>query len=380
MPSTKDRDTGSYSDEDFMRAALQLAGKGEGWVSPNPMVGAVVVRGGKIISSGYHRRFGGPHAEVEALSRVENGLQDATLYVTLEPCCHYGKTPPCTDLILKRGLARVVVGALDPSPQVGGRGIQTLRESGIAVWVGVLEEACRKLNRTYFHWREQGLPWVTLKWAQSLDGRIATSTGHSQWITSQRSRKTVHRLRARHDAILVGIGTVLRDDPMLTVRHGRGRDPIRIILDTRLKIPFQSKVLERQPKAQPTWVATTDSADSVKARDLENMGIRILRCPEAPSGGVDIAFLLKEMADDGIASVLVEGGSKVLTSFIKSAAVQRMVCFVAPILLGSGVDVFDNLGILRVDQALRFGYGSVKRLGEDLMIDVLMRSANPNYS
>jgi diaminohydroxyphosphoribosylaminopyrimidine deaminase/5-amino-6-(5-phosphoribosylamino)uracil reductase len=372
MQSSEMKETGPFSEENFMKEAMRLAGKGEGWVSPNPMVGAVLVRGGRIISSGYHRRFGGPHAEVEALSGFKENVQDATLYVTLEPCCHYGKTPPCTELILKRRLKRVVIGVLDPSPQVAGRGVRVLRESGIAVEVGVMEEACRELNRSYFHWREQGLPWVTLKWAQSLDGKIATSTGHSQWITSQRSRKAAHRLRARHDAILIGIGTVLGDDPQLTVRHVRGRDPIRIILDTRLQIPFQSKVLERRPGEPVTWVATTDSVDTVKARDLENAGIRILRCPEDPSGGVDIAFLLKEIANEGISSVLVEGGSKVFTSFVRLGTVQRIVCFVAPIILGRGVDVIDDLGVMRVDKALRIASWSAKRSGEDLMIDALL--------
>jgi diaminohydroxyphosphoribosylaminopyrimidine deaminase/5-amino-6-(5-phosphoribosylamino)uracil reductase len=363
---------GSERDNFYMKEAIRLARRGEGWVSPNPMVGAVVVCADKIISKGYHRRFGGPHAEVEALASGREDLSDATLYVTLEPCCYQGKTPACTELILRRRLKSVVVGCLDPNPQVAGRGVAILREAGMHVRVGVLENACMELNRPFFHWMEKGRPWVTLKWAQSLDGKIATTTGHSQWITSLTSRKASHRLRATHDAVLVGIGTVLRDDPDLTVRHVKGRNPVRVILDTQLKIPFQSKVLESKKWVQGPWLAAAESGDPVKSKELERRGVRILKCSRGVTGGIDINCLLQVLANEGISSVLVEGGAKVLTSFVKARAVQRLVCFIAPVILGKGVDVFEDLGILRVDKASHLVSWKVKRSGEDLMVDALV--------
>ena len=211
------------TDETYMAKAVKLAEKGAGHTSPNPMVGAVLVLSNTIISEGYHKRFGGPHAEVETLSSVSGDLSRATLYVTLEPCCHHGKTPPCTDLIVKKKVGRVVVGVQDPNPKVGGKGIEQLKMNGIEVVSGVLEDECRDLNRAFFHWISTGRPWVTLKWAQSLDGRIATATGHSQWISSESSRKRAHRLRALNDAVLIGVGTAVSDDPELTVRLVDGK-------------------------------------------------------------------------------------------------------------------------------------------------------------
>ena len=363
---------GASLDERFMAEALRLARRGEGWVSPNPMVGAVLVRDGELVARGYHRRFGGPHAEVEALERFAGHARDATLYVTLEPCCHHGKTPPCTERILGQGVRKVVVGITDPNPQVAGRGIQRLRDGGVEVRVGCLEDECRVLNRTFFHWMEHGRPWVTLKWAQSLDGRIATSTGHSQWISSEASRRIAHRLRATHDAVLVGIETVLRDDPQLTVRHVRGRDPLRVVLDSRLRVPLHARVLERSSSDHGVWVATRGSGSLTKVSALEASGIRVVQCPRGPDNGVDLAYLLGELGRSGISSLLVEGGGTVHTAFLRSGTARRLVCFVGPMLLGKGVDAVGALGISSVHEALRFASWRVRRVGGDMVVDALL--------
>lgn len=363
---------GISAHERFLTEALGLARKGEGYVSPNPMVGAVLVRGGKVVARGYHRRFGGAHAEAEALAGQQGDLRDATLYVNLEPCCHHGKTPPCTDLIMRLGVGRVVIGTLDPNPQVAGRGVALLREAGVDVQVGVMEGACRQLNRVFFHWMESGLPWVTVKWAQSLDGRIATRIGHSQWITSERSRRMAHRLRGLHDAVLVGIGTVLADDPQLTVRLVRGRNPIRVVLDSRLQIPLESKVLRGVQRGPETWVVTTHEANRHKAIELERAGARLIQSAQGPDGEVDLRDMLSSLALLGVSSVLVEGGGRVITSFLKARLAQRLVCFVAPMILGTGRSAVRSLEIFRVEEALRLGSWRVRRVGPDLMIDAFL--------
>lgn len=359
-------------DESYMSHAIALAARGRGWVSPNPLVGAVLVRSGRVIGQGYHRRFGGPHAEVEALREATGSLRDATLYVSLEPCCHQGKTPPCTRRILEAGVGRVVVGVLDPNPLMRGKGVEELRAAGVEVRVGVLEDRCRALNRVFFHWMENGLPWVTLKWAQSLDGRIATRSGDSKWISSDLSRKRAHALRAQHDALLVGAGTVRRDDPQLTVRHVRGRDPVRVVLASDLGIPMDAKVLRLEPGDKGCWVACVEPVEHGRVRALEERGARVLICPRDQTGGVDLLFLLRELGKAGISSVLVEGGASTVTSFLRAGSVQRVVCFVAPILLGDGLGAVGNLGLERVSQAVPLGQWRVHRLGPDLMIDVVI--------
>lgn len=359
-------------DEFYMSRALALAAKGRRWVSPNPMVGAVLVRDGEVIGLGYHKRFGGPHAEVEALKGFDAGLGRATLYVTLEPCCHHGKTPPCTRRILEAGVGRVVVGVLDPNPLVRGRGVQELRRHGLEVKVGVLEERCRELNRVFFHWMEKSLPWVTLKWAQSLDGRIATRLGDSRWISSEQSRKMAHALRSEHDAVVVGASTVRTDDPSLTVRHIKGRNPLRVILASDLNIPLGAKVLDKTPGERPCWVACSEPLDPERAAALEKRGARLLVCPRGPHGGVDLTHVLRELAAEGVSSVLVEGGACTITSFLKAGLVQRVVCFVAPLLMGEGIGVVGDLGLEKVSQAVSLVGWKLKRLGRDLVVDVTL--------
>jgi diaminohydroxyphosphoribosylaminopyrimidine deaminase/5-amino-6-(5-phosphoribosylamino)uracil reductase len=357
-------------DEFYMKKALALAARGRRWVSPNPMVGAVLVKDGQVIGWGYHKIFGGPHAEVEALKHYGSCPAHATLYVNLEPCCHQGKTPPCTKRILEAGVQRVVVGVLDPNPLVRGKGVQELREHGLEVKVGVLEERCRELNRVFFYWMERSLPWVTLKWAQSLDGRIATRQGDSRWISSEQSRRMAHALRSEHDAVLVGASTVRTDDPSLTVRHIKGRNPLRVILASELNIPLDARVLDKSPGEKPCWVACSEPLDQQRAAALEKRGVRLLVCPRGSQGGVELSYLLKEMAREGISSVLVEGGARTITSFLRAGLVQRVVCFVAPVLLGEGIGVVGDLGLKKVSQAIPLLGWKLRRLGRDLVVDV----------
>jgi len=354
-------------DQSYMKAALRLARRGMGWVSPNPMVGAVIVRGEKVIARGYHRRFGGPHAEAEALSSVEGKLKGATLYVTLEPCCHYGKTPPCVDLIIEKGIGRVVIGTEDPNPLVAGKGIRKLLDHGVRVTVGVLEGPCRALNEPHFKYFETGLPLVSLKIAQSLDGRIATKNGSSQWISSPDSRRLAHRWRATHDAVMVGIGTVLSDDPSLTVRLVRGRNPRRIIVDSRLRIPVTSRVLS-DGNPSLTTVLTTPRADAKSIEDLRRLGARVIPVSPNPQGRVDLRTALRILSQEGITSVLVEGGAALATSLFRERLVDRLLIVIGPKIIGEGIDAVGDLGTANLTQALGFTIEKTSRVGPDLVV------------
>ncbi len=354
-------------DEIFMKMALRLAKRGEGWVSPNPLVGAVIVKDGRVIAQGYHRRYGGDHAEVDAIKRAREPLEGATLYVNLEPCCHWGKTPPCTDRILEAGIKRVVISNLDPNPLVSGKGKELLEGHGVSVHVGVLEQMGRQLNYAYFKYHEEGLPLVTLKWAQSLDGRIATLGGDSRWISSDRALRFAHRLRAIHDAVLVGIGTVLRDDPQLTVRFTRGRDPLKVVLDSRLRIPPSARLL-RDPAR--VILASTKRADPERVEEMRRRGAEVLLLGQER---VDLRGLLKELHRRGVQSVLVEGGSGILTSFLKEGLADRVIVILSPKLIGKGVEAIGDLGIRMVGEALRFRRVSFRRIGHDLVLEGWLR-------
>jgi diaminohydroxyphosphoribosylaminopyrimidine deaminase/5-amino-6-(5-phosphoribosylamino)uracil reductase len=355
-------------DEQFMRQALNLARRGLGKASPNPMVGAVIVKGGRVIAQGYHRLFGGDHAEVDALKHATEDVTDSTLYVTLEPCRHWGKTPPCTDAIVKSKIARVVVGMLDPFPEMRGKSIEQLNQHGIATVVGVLEAECRSLNETYLKYTTTGIPFVTLKWAQTLDGRIATSQGKSRWISSPESLKLAHKLRATHDAILVGVNTVLKDDPELTTRLVKGRNPVRVVLDSKLRIPLDSKVLANQEAAK-TLVAATTAAPKEKLTALKKMGIEVLTLPPGPASRVDLKALLKTLAQRKISSVLVEGGAEIITSFLRLGLADKIICIIAPKLMGSGTAVLGDLNITDLSQALKLTFTRVYRSGEDIVVE-----------
>lgn len=317
--------------EDWMRLAWQLASATTGQTGSNPMVGAVVVNKGKMVGIGAHLRAGTSHAEVHALRMAGDKAKGGTIYVTLEPCNHYGKTPPCTEAILKAGLRRVVVGALDPDPQVSGQGIAKLRAAGLEVITDVYGAACQQLNEAYFHHRITGRPFITLKMAMTLDGKIATHTGDSRWITNQASRQRVHELRHQHEAILVGIGTVLADDPALTARLiPGGNHPLRLIVDSQLRLPLNAQVT--QTDIAPTWVFTTEKANPEKRQQLEEKGVRVIPCGEGPH--VDLDQLLQIAGNEGLLSILVEGGSAMNAAFLHGDYVQKVIAFLAPKLLG----------------------------------------------
>ncbi len=355
-------------DATYMERALKLARRGLGYVSPNPMVGVVIVRGGRIVGEGYHRRYGGPHAEVNAIASAQGATSGATLYVTLEPCCHYGKTPPCVAAVIKAGIKRVVIGTLDPYPQMQGKSLEILREAGIETEVGVLEAACLALNEVYFHYINTGRPFVTVKFAQTLDGRIATAAGSSRWISSPPSLKLAHRLRARHDAILVGAGTVLADDPELTTRLVRGRNPLRVVLDSRLRLSLAAKVLTRQDKAR-TLVAATPAADPARLAALGEMGIEVLQVVANAAGRVDLEKLLPQLAEWQVSSVLVEGGAAVITAFLRAGLADRLVVFIAPRIIGRGIEAVGELDIAEVAGAIKIDYERVYRSGEDIVVE-----------
>lgn len=360
-------------DEDYMRLALRLAKKGLGKTSPNPMVGAVIVKDNRIIGQGYHHHFGGKHAEINAIESTTEAFRGATMYVTLEPCCHYGKTPPCVEAIIQNDIGKVVIGILDPYPSMRGRSVEILHEHGIETRVGVLEEECRSLNEAYLKYITTGVPLVTVKFAQTLDGRIATSTGNSQWISSPASQRLAHKLRTYNDAVMVGVGTVLSDNPQLTVRLVRGRNPTRIILDSRLRIPLDAKVLRNQESA-PTIVATTYGADDEKLSALRQMGIEVLVSREDEWGEVDLGHLFEILGKRGISSVLVEGGAETITSLLRLNLVDRLVVIVAPKLMGKGIEAVGELDITDVSQTLKLTFSRTYRVGEDLVIEARVES------
>jgi diaminohydroxyphosphoribosylaminopyrimidine deaminase/5-amino-6-(5-phosphoribosylamino)uracil reductase len=356
-------------EEQYMKRALALARRGLGKTSPNPLVGAVIVRDERVIGEGYHHRYGGAHAEVNALRSAQEQVIDATIYVTMEPCCRYErKVPSCLETIIESGVRRVVVGTLDPHPEVNGRGIQTLYRSGIETSMGVLEEACRKVNEMYFKYIRKGIPFVTLKFAQTLDGRIATTGGSSQWISSDASLRLAHRLRGTHDAILIGIGTLLKDDPRLTVRLARGTSPIRVIADSKLRIPLDSRVLQEQDIA-PTIIATTLKADETKKSSLMNMGIEVMEVAADSEQRVDLEDLLLKLGRRGISSVLVEGGSGIITSMLSRGLADKLVVAVAPKILGKGIEAVGNLGISEIGSCVNLASVKIYRKGMDLILE-----------
>jgi len=331
--------------------ARRLAQKAAGRTSPNPIVGAVLVRNGKVVGSGYHKYAGGDHAEIDALRRAGAKAKGATLYITLEPCSHQGRTPPCTAALIRAGVKEVVAGTRDPNPRVAGRGFHQLRRAGIRVRVGIQEAECRELIEPFAKFITKGVPFVTLKLAATLDGKIASVSGDARWISNAASRHLVHRLRNQVDAVLVGIGTVRADDPQLTCRISGGRDPWRVVLDTRLRIPLTAKLLcQRDP--QRTIVATTMTGSPAKIRALETLGAQVWRMPMRRHR-IAWAALLKKLARSGIVSLMIEGGGAVAASALKGKIVDKVIFFYAPkILGGDGRAMIDSLGIRRVRQSI----------------------------
>jgi diaminohydroxyphosphoribosylaminopyrimidine deaminase/5-amino-6-(5-phosphoribosylamino)uracil reductase len=350
--------------ERFMRLALREAAKGLGRTSPNPAVGAVLVRGGRVVARGHHSRAGGPHAEVVALRAAGGRARGADLYTTLEPCDHYGKTPPCSMAVLAAGVRRVFVGSADPNPLVNGKGIARLRRAGLAVVEGVLQDRCDELNAPWLTYIRERRPYVTLKAAVTLDGRIATRTGDARWVTGEAARRWVHRLRDRVDAVLVGAGTARADDPLLTTRlpGGRGRDPLRVVLDTGLALPRGLALLNPR-SAAPTLVAHASPRPRRAAP-----GVELVRCRRG-KGGVDLRDLLGKLAARGVTHLLVEGGARVHARFLEEGLVDRLAVLVAPKLLGAdGVPLLASRGPARMADALRLEAVTVERIGEDVLV------------
>lgn len=356
------------NDEAYMKLALKLAAKGRGYASPNPMVGALIVKNGKILGQGYHECCGLNHAEVNAIQSTTKNVAGSTLYVTLEPCCHHGKTPPCTDLIIRHKIRRVVIGSTDANPLVSCKGIRSLENAGIEVTTGVLENECRALNEIFFHFMETGLPFITIKYAQTLDGRIATKTGSSQWISSPASLTFAHQLRAQHDAILVGIGTVIQDNPTLTVRRVRGRNPLRIIVDSKLKMSMDASVMKNLTEA-PTLIATVQKASHKSFQKLAAAGAQLLTVPSNGHGQVDLKKLLPLLAARNISSVLVEGGAQIITSVLKANLANRVVAIIAPKIIGRGIEAVGDLNIRKLDDAKILSVRHILKKGSDVIID-----------
>jgi diaminohydroxyphosphoribosylaminopyrimidine deaminase/5-amino-6-(5-phosphoribosylamino)uracil reductase len=354
---------------DFMRRALELAERGRGCVEPNPMVGAVVVRGGRIVGEGLHARFGGPHAEPVAVAAAGEACRGATLYVTLEPCTHYGKTPPCVPAVLAAGFTRVVAAMIDPDPHNQGRGIEQLRAAGVEVETGLLEGEARRLNAPFVKLATRGLPFVTAKWAMSLDGKTATRTGDSRWVSSAPSRELVHTLRGQMDALLVGIGTVLADDPLLTARPPGPRTAVRIVADSQARLPLDSQ-LARTVKQAPVLAATTEAAPAERRGALQAAGVEVLLLP-AEAGRVSLRALLAELGRRRMSNVLLEGGGELAAAALAGGLVDKLLVFVAPKVLG-GRDAptpAGGEGVATVAQAIRAREWASRRVGDDILIE-----------
>jgi len=362
-------------DSDYMDQALALAAKGAGRVAPNPMVGALVVKDDKIIGRGYHEAVGGPHAEVNAIDDAGAAAEGATLYVTLEPCNHQGRTPPCTEKILSAGIKRVVVAMADPNPDVKGGGNDRLKAHGIDVVCGVQEAAASRLNESFIKYSRTRLPFVVLKMAATLDGRIATRTGDARWVTGPPARQRVHRMRHAMDAIMVGIGTAAADDPRLTARlpDGPGVDPIRIVLDSRLNLSEQARMLN-EPSDAPTYVVCGPDATDGHRQRLTQRGATIIEAGIA-EGRIDLAALMMQLGGMGITSILIEGGAQVASSALAAGIVDKLIVFYAPKLLGGddGIPMLRGKGPALMKEALPVCDVTIELVGEDIMLQGYVR-------
>ncbi|MDR1089295.1 MAG: bifunctional diaminohydroxyphosphoribosylaminopyrimidine deaminase/5-amino-6-(5-phosphoribosylamino)uracil reductase RibD [Coriobacteriales bacterium] len=379
------------TDSQYMQRALELAALGGGWVNPNPQVGAVIVKDGRCIGEGYHARYGGPHAEREALASCTESPEGATLYVSLEPCSHTGKTPPCTEALIASGISRVFIGSDDPNPLVAGRGIAELRAAGIEVHTGCMQPECDRLNRIFFHFIQDGSPYTLLKYAMTADGKVATRMGASQWITGEKARADVHRLRGRYAAIMVGIGTVLADDPLLNCRAPGGHNPLRVICDAALRIPLDSQIAQTAA-ALPTLIATL-SEDEHRKRQLEAVGLEVVtlaggnRADSAgPDAGgssgmsahtgigrqrVNLPALMKLLGTRGVDSVLLEGGPTLQGAALDAGVAHAVRCYLAPKLFGgcAAPSPLGGLGVARPEEAWRLVRIEQSSFDDDLCIE-----------
>jgi len=361
--------------EMYMRRAIELALKGTGYTDPNPLVGAVIVKDGKIIGEGYHERYGELHAERNALLHCTEDPKGATIYVTLEPCCHHGKQPPCTEALIEAGISEVVVGSSDPNPLVAGKGIDQLRAAGIDVTTDFMKDECDAINNVFFYYITKKLPYVTLKYAMTLDGKIASATGKSKWISCERSRRYVHELRARNMAIMAGIGTVLADDPMLNVRDADGLSPIRVICDTDLRTPLDSKVVETARMTEsyrsPATIIATSVTDESRLCAYRDKGVCIINVPRAGNGHLDMRALMAKLGEMKIDSVLVEGGASINWAVLESGLANHACCFIAPMIMGGegAKSPVSGVGADSPAEAFRLKNGRVRRIGNDIFVE-----------
>lgn len=354
-------------DEKMMRLALRLARKGVGRTAPNPAVGCVIVKDGTIVGEGWHRKAGTPHAEIIALGQAGESARGADLYVTLEPCSHFGKTPPCADALIAAGIARVFTGMIDPNPQVSGKGLAKLRAANITVLNGLLEQECRELNLPFIKQLTTGLPYVTMKSALTLDGKTAALCGDSKWITSESSRRQVHRLRAGVDAVMTGSGTLLADDPELTVRMVKGRSPLRIVVDSSLQTPVNCRLMN-EAKRTPVIIAAV-RGDGEKIAALTARGAEVLLCSEK-GGGVDLHELLRRLGARGIQSILLEAGERLCSEMLRNNLIDRFLFFYAPKLLGGdGKGLFAGPGAPLMGAALPLTIARVSKSGCDILVE-----------
>lgn len=370
--------TEKMDDRKYMEMALELAAKGCGKVDPNPLVGAVIVKDGEIIGSGYHTGYGKLHAEREALRSCGTSPEGAVMYVTLEPCCHHGKQPPCTDALIEAGIKRVVIGSADPNPLVAGKGVRILKAHGIEVVEGFMKEECDAINPAFFRFIKTGMPYVVMKYAMTMDGKIATRTGASKWITSEASRKRVHEDRNRYMAIMAGIGTVLKDDPLLTCRIPGGRDPVRVICDTHLRIPEDSQIVQTAGKYRTLIAAAENCAGGNgadryiedKCRTLRSKGCEILYIP-VKNGHLDLEQLMKKLGEQKISSLLLEGGGTLNWAALEAGIVDRLQVYIAPKIFG-GKDAPSPVGGKGAGlpgDAFLTGKPEVTFIGEDILIE-----------
>jgi len=355
------------ADTEFMRLALQLARKGHGRTSPNPLVGSVIVKNGQVVGTGYHRALGAAHAEVVALRKAGKKAKGATLYVNLEPCCHTGRTGPCTEVIISAGISRVVLPLKDPNPLVNGKGIAALKRAGVTVHSGCLRKQAELLNDSYLGYYAKGRPYVILKLAQSLDGKIATASGDSRWISSPASRKYVHHLRAGVDAVVVGGATVRRDDPALTVRHTRGRNPYRIILSESLQIPPRSQLLTANDDGR-TVIASSESSILRFAPSRRRHNLIFWSVKRRGKGVLDLDDFVARAREFGLQSLLVEGGGRLATAFMRAGLADKFVAVTAPIIIGNGLSAFGDLGVGSVGQAVRINTVEEWKSGPDKIV------------
>ena len=358
------------TEKEYMKKAIELAKKGYGFVNPNPVVGAVVVKNGNMIGTGYHEKIGDLHAERNALLNCTEDPQGADLYVTLEPCCHYGRTPPCTEIIIEKKIKRVFVGSDDPNPLVAGKGIEILRNNGIEVIPHILKDECDSLNEIFMHYITTGLPFVTLKYAMTMDGKIAAYTGRSKWITGDRTRLCAMKERLRHSSVMVGSGTVLADDPMLNYRLPDGRDPIRIICDSRLRIPVDSKIVNSANSIQTIVAADIDNKGSEKAEELTDKGCEIVFL-DKKDGHIDLLQLMKILGERKIDSVLCEGGGELGYSLLKCGAVSKIQAYIAPKILGgrTAPSPVGGSGADSPDNAVQLYDTKIKTIGDDILLE-----------